>query len=310
MASQALCDPSRSWHDPHAQQPWARAEPLVLTGDSPGCHTLTTALERVARTPRTTVLVRGEPGAGRSQLARALHRRSSRRDGALVVIRAADQVQGDFARRVFGSGGQLEGAAGGTVVLQAVETLDPASQAALLDWLVEPRADVRLVATSSQDLESWVEGGRLRADLFYRLNVLTLWAPPLRERLEDLEAMVRTLVNRLAAELGRRAPDLGPEVLTALSRHPWPGNLRELRAVLEAALWRGGGTLALEDLGLAGAPAPNSEALPLGDRSLRGVEERLIRRVLAEVAGNRSQAARVLGINRQTLYNKLRSYGL
>jgi len=277
-------------------------ESALLAGSSEARERLVDALLRVARTPRTTVLVRGERGAGKRTAAEHLHAFSGRRVGPCTLLRAGVEL----------APGALEEAVrrtqGGTLVLLGVEGLPSAAQAVLQAELVEPTADLRVVVTTSQDLGALVAAGRLREDLLYRLNVLSLCVPALRERAADLPAVTAAMLAELGRESGLQGR-LEPDALEALGAHAFPGNLRELRGVLAAALARaGGGQLRAADLALPGAPRAAASAGD-GDLTLRGAEERQIRRVLALTGGNRSRAARALGINRQTLYNKLAALG-
>ncbi len=282
-----------------------------LVGESTAVARCREAIARVAGTPRTTVLVKGERGVGKQAVARAIHERSARARGPFVAIRAADSGRPDFVADVFGAGGRLAAAEGGTLRICEVADLGADAQEALLGELQTPTVDARIVATTRRDLELEVQGGRLREDLFYRLNVLALRVPPLRERGADVPRLARLFAERCAAEQGGRSPGFTECALEALTTHDWPGNVRELRHVVEGAILRAtDGPIRSADLGLAVAQAVEGDVLPLGDRSLRAVEESLIRRVLEESAGNRSLAARTLGINRTTLYNKIRAYGL
>lgn len=266
-------------------------------------------LARIARAARTTVLISGELGVGKRALARAVHERSARGRGPWREVMAAESDRPDFLEATLGEGGAAARAQGGTLLVHEIALLQPPAQERLLTELREGRFDTRFVVTTSRDLEHEVESGRFCEDLLYRLNVLTLAPAPLRERTDDLPAIASHLVAALAADLGRAAPSIGEDALERLAEQAWPGNLRELRAVLETALLRADEGEELAPTHLGGASGAPGDALPLGDRRLRAVEEALIRRVLAEVDGNRSHAARVLGINRQTLYNKLRAFG-
>jgi DNA-binding NtrC family response regulator len=294
----------------------AAALPL-LAGTSAARDRLDALLVRVASTPRTTVLVRGERGAGLRAAARLVHARSSRAGGPCIELRAAQSLAPGFVEAVFGPAGRLRAAAGGTLVLTEVHALAPDAQAALYAELADPTVDARIVATTTADLDEAVARGRLREDLFYRINVLALEVPPLRARREDVLPLARALLARLAEETGTPCPGITADAALALRDHGWPGNLHELRGVLAAAAARaGGGALSRADLalpGAAGEPAPRPDPGGLagaadpfgGERRLRAIEERLIRLVLAETGGNKSRAARRLGLNRQTLYNKL-----
>ena len=297
-------------------------------------------VERVASTPRTTVLIAGEPGTDVERVARVVHERSSRGAGPFAALSCAGHAEARLEAALFGheagdgpaEPGLFAAAEGGTLFLGEVGALPPALQERLLDALqdrtvrraggsADRPVDVRAIASTHRDLEALVREGRFREDLYYRLNVMSLRVPPLRERAEDLQPLADGLLAAIGAELGRRFTGFDDEARAQLAAHSWPGNLRELRNVVEhAALRAEGGTIEAGHLDLGDAPAGRARfahpgavppgSLPLGDRTLRSVEECLIRRVLEECDGNRSEAARLLGINRTTLYNKLERYGL
>jgi DNA-binding NtrC family response regulator len=273
----------------------------LLLGASPARGRLVESLLRVARTPRTTVLVRGERGAGKRTAAELVHAFSDRRGGPCLALRAETLAPASLLQA-------LDRARGGTLILLAVERLQDGAQAGLQAALADPALDVRVAVTTAEDLAADPWRGRLRADLLYRINVLSFAVPPLRERAEDLPLLARALCSSLARAAGSPS-ELEPEALAALEGQTFPGNLRELHGMLLAALARAGGgpirRVHLDPLGEPGrVPAEDS------DLTLQAGETRLIRRALALTRGNRSQAARVLGINRQTLYNKLAALGL
>jgi len=279
-------------------------EPL-LAGASPARERLEALIERIASTPRTTALVRGERGAPLAAAARLIHARSARSGRPCVVLRASDSLGEGFAERLHGERGALGAAAGGTLILHEVHELADDAQRALLGELTDASFDVRVVATSSADLEEEVALGRLREDLFYRLNVLALHVPALRERADDLVAIARAAMEPLAEAAGRRCPGLTADAALALRAHAWPGDLAELRGVLAAALARTrAGAVSSRDLALPSVRSEQADPFD-GERNLKAIEERVIRVVLRETNGNKSRAARVLGLNRQTLYNKL-----
>jgi len=301
------------------QEPEDRA---YLEGDSPAIRRLRQGIERVAST-ETPVLLTGEAGTGKGIGAREIHRRSHRR-------RVFTQIRcdgGDRAalERLFGGGpasfpGALDGITGGSVYLSRIDLAGPGLQRQLLGVLERrsweppggsPRpADVRWIASSEGDLQEAADRGRFSADLLYRLNVLSLRTPALREREADLPHLAESILQRLARTGGPRV-QLEPRAVEELTAYAWPGNRPELSAaILHAAYAAEGGSIR----SVVASPgrndsAPNEDAFQ-GARNLKDVEEALIRRVLAEVSGNRSQAARVLGVNRTTLYNKLRAYGI
>ncbi len=310
----------------------------ALIGRSRALRRVVDEIERVAKTPRTTVLVRGESGVGKELVARAIHQRSARKDGPFVALNCAALSEALLEAELFGyepgaftgasargRDGLIRAAEGGSLFLDEIGELAAPLQAKLLRVLqersyrrvggtIEHTMDVRIITSTHRDLALEVERGSFREDLFYRLNVLSIAVPRLADRLEDVPLLALHFLEQLAAEFGKRFAGFTPEAIAALESHDWPGNVRELKnAVERAALACDGGAIEAEHLGLdlctpsARHAKPAGEFLPLGDRSLRSVEEALIRRVLEEARGNRSQAARVLGINRATLYNKLQA---
>ncbi|QQR75135.1 MAG: sigma-54-dependent Fis family transcriptional regulator [Holophagales bacterium] len=302
-----------------------------LTHDARTLEVLALA-DRAAATD-ATILVRGESGTGKELLARRVHRRSARARGPFVAVNCAalpeslaeselfGHERGAFTGAVQRQRGRFELASGGTLFLDEVGELAEPVQAKLLRAL-EQRAiervggtgpvgvDIRLLAATHRDLASGAAEGRFRADLFYRLNVVTLELPPLRERPGDLDLLVPALVRSLADRhrLPPREPDA--ECWSRLRRHSWPGNVRELRNVLERALIAGSGStirsvdLPVLDSGGVGAPK-GDDPLLLAER-----EKRAILEALSRTGGNREQASRLLGISVRTLYNRLREFGL
>jgi DNA-binding NtrC family response regulator len=288
--------------------------------------------QRVALTD-ANVLVCGESGTGKEWLARFLHAASPRRSRPFVTLscqglpddRALDEMIGcsaelpDPARRR----GRFEEAEGGTIFIDGLSELSPAIQGRLLR-IVEDRGferpsggrpvtvDVRIVSSTHVDPEPLVAGGQLRKDLYYRLNVFRLDVPPLRERREDLEDLAAGILDDRARSRGGAPRRLSPGALDRLLRHDWPGNLRELRNVLESAE-------VLDDrldlpaeairIGPFPGPGPVGEAIR-GRYSLAQLEEQYIREVLRLTRGNRTDAARILGINRKTLLDKRKKYGI
>ena len=309
-------------------QDLAQCSPTPLVGRSPAIRRLRDQIDRIAATPQTTVLVSGEPGTGRREIAREIHARSAA-VGPIVEIscalpgRAVElELFGSTPARGIGRTGACAIVRKGTLVLRDVEALGTEAQARILELATdrnwrpigsehERPFDARLIALASTELEAVVESGAFREDLFYRLNVLSSNLPPLRNRPQDIEPLVEHQLARLSTS--GRATTLLPAALEALEGHRWPGNERELRATLERAAWQAGAhPIRVEHLGLrvlAGGPETGEDdRLPIGDGSLRAIEERLIRHVLAHTDGNRSRTARILGVNRTTLYNKLRTY--
>ena len=305
---------------------------------------------RVAQTD-STVLLLGETGTGKELLAHGIHAASARAGKPFVAVNIAAVPESLLEAEFFGVApgaytgadrkgrdGKFMAANGGTLLLDEIGDMPLALQSKLLRVLqeqeVEPlgsnrvqRIDVRVVAATSRDLPAMVADGRFRADLYYRLNVLPIRLPPLRERLDDLEALVEALAEDISRRSGLAHKSLRPDALDLLARHAWPGNIRELRNVLEQA------TLMTDDpslgaahfvslLGTAGtetrtpAPAPEPPAsrlppAPADDadmplpQAVAELEARLIRRALQRTGGNKLAAAKLLGISRATLYQKL-----
>jgi DNA-binding NtrC family response regulator len=318
-----------------------RSGPMI--GHSEAMTRVQEQIARVASTPRTTVLIGGESGVGKELVARAIHDNSSRREGPFVALNCAALAEPLLEAELFGyeSGaftgglpggkeGLLSAAHGGTLLLDEIGEMAPALQAKLLRMLQERtyrrvggnrdlEVDVRIIACTNRDLATMVEEGTFREDFFYRLNVLSIEVPPLRTRAEDIPELAAHFLDLFAREFGHPEgkTHLTELALEHLTRHAWPGNIRELRNAMErAALLSAGGPVLPEHLGLGPENSPHrgSKAadgpgvLTLKDLSLRTMEEVLIRRVLEETGGNRSRAARLLGINRTTLYSKLRTY--
>jgi len=283
-----------------------------------------------------SVLIRGESGVGKDVLAEAIHRGSGRGDGPLVKIDFAGIPDDLFESELFGhekgaftdarsaKPGRFELAHRGTLLLDEVGALRPPLQVKLLRVLEDRtvtrlggrrpfRVDVRVISTTNADLDEMLARGQFRDDLFYRLNVVTLVVPPLRERPEDIPLLARRLLRSAAKRYGRPARDFDSESVEILRRYAWPGNVRELRNVVErAAIVETGAVVRAASLpteALAG-PAELVRAAADGDWPLARLEELYIREVLRRTGCNYSRAAEILGINRKTLLEKRRRYGL
>ncbi len=313
-----------------------------LLGTSGALRALLGEIALVA-SARTSILVCGETGSGKELVARALHRASPRASRPLVTINCGafsenlleselfGHERGAFTGAVERKRGLLEVADGGTLFLDEIGELPLPLQPKLLRVLQERRfrrvggtaeieSDVRVVAATNRDLEGMIEGGRFREDLYYRLNVVTLRVPPLRERRADIGMLALHFLLRFAGELDRPARHLAPEALRALQEHDWPGNVRELQNVIErSVLFCPGETLRPEHLpgplrGTAGGGHPSPlPSLELGrplPELLDEVEEDLIRRALVQARGVQAQAAELLGVSRSNLQYKLKKYGL
>ncbi len=296
----------------------------------------------------TTVLITGESGTGKEVIARAIHTMSPRSAGPFVAINCAaipeqlleselfGHVRGAFTGATGDRAGLFETAHGGTLLLDEIGDLPVGLQAKLLRVLEdgeirrvgarESRAvDVRLVAATARDLERAVEQSEFREDLFYRLNVVRLRVPPLRERPDDIAALVTHFARESAESVGH-AISVTPQALARLTGYAWPGNVRQLRNALErASVLSSSGRLDVDDFllegaSLAGAPRNNGHhqtpVVPLTASGLRlkarveEVEARVIREALDEANGSRRETARLLGVSLRTLFYKMRRYGL
>jgi transcriptional regulator with PAS, ATPase and Fis domain len=282
---------------------------------------------RVAATEATTCL-EGESGTGKEVVARFIHSRSPRRRGPFVAINCAALPEQLLESELFGfergaftgaqqaKPGQIELASGGVLFLDEVTEMTPAAQAKFLRVLQERefvrlggtrpvKANVRVIAATNRDLHDAVTQGEFRADLYFRLNVFDIYLPPLRQRREDIPALVAGFLREFDHMAGR-VVEITPDAMEALLQHDWPGNVRELRNVIErATIVCEDGSIRPEDLSLwSASPAPGDST------DLDVIERRTIERVLREANGNKVQASRRLGISRMQLYGRLNKYGL
>jgi DNA-binding NtrC family response regulator len=285
----------------------------------------------------STVLIVGESGSGKELIANAIHEHSPRAAGRFVALNCG-AIPGEILEaELFGHEkgaftgahqrriGKLEAASGGTFFLDEISELSSDLQVKLLRVLEERRivrvggndeipVDFRLVAATNRDLENEVSRGRFRQDLYYRLKVVTISLPPLRQRTDDIPLLVDYFVKRFNEQLARNITRVAPEVRAALSAYPWPGNVRELRNVVEnMVLFCRGDELTLADL-----PAEYREGRPVevreapGEwtpRSMADIEKEAILRTLELTQGHRARAAQLLGIGLRTLQRKLKEYG-
>ncbi len=299
----------------------------TLIGTSPAMLELYKQIAQIAPT-NVTVLIVGESGSGKELVARTIHERSRRADRRYIAVNCASVAEGILESELFGHErgaftgahsariGLFEGANGGTVVLDEVGDVAAKMQAQLLRVLQEGEVrrvgsstsipvDVRVLAATNRDLNIDVAEKRMRADLFYRLNVVTLRIPPLRERGDDVIALSHHLVARNAATLGRPIPEIAPETFERLRTYPWPGNVRELENALARAV-----AMCQRSVLLPGdLPPLVSGEHATGDRqaidrdwpTLAELERRYISHVLERTGGNKTEAASILGVDRRTL---------
>ena len=287
-----------------------------------------------------SVLITGESGTGKEMIARFLHARSRRAEAPFVSLNCAaipenlleselfGHEKGAFTGAVARRIGKFEEASGGTLLLDEVTEMDPRLQAKLLRAIQEReidrvggskpvKIDIRLIATSNRDMEDAVAGGQFREDLYFRLNVLTLQLPPLRQRPADIEPLARHFAAKHAISNGKPVPRLDPAALDRLRAHAWRGNVRELENCLHrAVLLARGETIAAGDIVLSGGtenagrqPSPDALGEATVGRSLAAIERDLIIDTLRHTMGNRTHAATILGISIRTLRNKLKQYG-
>jgi DNA-binding NtrC family response regulator len=283
----------------------------------------------VAKTD-TTVMIRGESGTGKELVARAIHASSARRYFPIVTVTCGAMAEGVLESELFGHErgaftgaqyrrkGKLELADGGTLFLDEVGNIDMKTQMDLLRVLETRQftrvggnaiiaVDFRVICATNRDLEKAVAEGAFREDLYYRLNVFTIYLPPLRERKSDIPLLANHFVHRFATARGLPAMRIAPEAMDALVRYDWPGNVRELENAIERAMVVGKPPLLrAEDLPFQ--VLAKNQLPPSG--SLASLERAHIAAVLAENRWNISRSAEILQIDRATLYNKIEKYGL
>ena len=307
-----------------------------VVGSSPAWQRVLMAAMRVAAT-EATVFLQGESGTGKEVIARLIHRASPRRHGPFVAINCAALPEQLLESELFGyergaftgaqqsKAGHIEMAARGVLFLDEVTEMSLTAQAKLLRFLQErefqriggtrlQKADVRIIAASNRDIREAVERRTFREDLLYRLSVFDIPLPPLRDRVSDIPLLAARFLAEFGRELGVRTPRLRDDAVGALLAHDWPGNIRELRNVLERATILADGDIECCHLSLRPQtprlppPGDVSQLPPPSDLSI--VERSTIQRVLNETDWNKSKAASRLGLTRTQLYGRLRRYGL
>lgn len=307
----------------------AKGRPIIT--QSQAMLELLDVAKAVARSS-APVLITGESGTGKELLARYIHEQSPRASGPFVAINCAALPEGLLESELFGyergsftgavsqKKGKFELAHGGTILLDEISEMPLALQAKLLRVLQEGEVDrlgglrpipvdVRPIATSNRDLPELIRQGKFREDLYFRLNVVHLKLPPLRERPEDIPLLAEYFLEKYSRQNGKPLEGFIPEALRRLTEYPWPGNVRQLENVIHRAVLLARGPLVRpEDLIMDEEMA--SEA-PLGaGLSLKEMERRLILDTLRRCGGNRTQAARILGVSVRTIRNKLKEYGI
>lgn len=311
--------------------------PPQLVGSSPAMHMVRRQIAQVARTAET-VLICGETGTGKEVVAREIHWQSPRRRGPFVSVNCPALSASLMESELFGHEkgaftgadsqrlGRFELANGGSLLLDEVTEIDLGLQAKLLRVLQERTfervgssrpitVDVRVLATTNRNLEEEIAAGRFRQDLYYRLAVMVLWIPPLRERKEDIPELAEHFRMRVSQRLGREVPPLEPEALQLFMEHDWPGNVRELENVItRLGILSDSGPVPVDQIRrwLIPGPKASGSELPAGipvGMSLEEMERRLIEATLEHFGGHRAKTAKALGIGVRTLTDKLRRYG-
>lgn len=303
--------------------------PRMIWGASESMSTLRTIVGRVAPT-EANILITGENGTGKDLLAREIHRWSRRADGPLEIVDMGAVIESLFESELYGHvkgaftdartdrAGKFETAGGGTLFLDEIGNLPYHLQAKLLTCIQQrqivrvgsnqPRpVDIRLVCATNRDLPRMVADGEFRQDLFYRVNTVHLHLPPLRERPDDIPMFVDVFLKKYAKMYGRPIPEVSDEALRRLRAMQWPGNIRQLEHAVERALIMNDvPTLSIEHFGIVDDVA----AAPAQGGTLEDMERRAIVDAIRRCSGNLAEVSRRLGVTRQTLYNKIKKYGI
>ena len=312
-----------------------RSEPGLLVGDSESMRAVARLIEEVAHSD-VTVLIQGESGTGKEIVARTIHHRSPRGSRPFVTVNCAalpeqlleaelfGHVKGAFTGAIANKAGRFQQADGGTLFLDEIGDLSPKGQGDLLRVLEDGcfrmvggtevvRVNVRVLAASNRNLRAAVEGGKFREDLFYRLQIVPIAIPPLRERPEDIPLLIESFLEHFAAKHKRRRKTMSAEALRLCQRFLWPGNVRQLRNLVERVVITCRNTSIEADDLPEEIRAHDQNATTFVVRagmSLAEMEKLLIREALRRHKGNRTKAARQLGINPSTLYRKMKALGI
>ena len=311
-----------------------------IVGASPAIFKVHEQVARAAPS-RATVLVRGESGVGKELVARAVHFSSDRRNGPFVCLNCAALTESLLESELFGhekgaftgatdrKAGKFEASDKGTLMLDEIGEMSPNIQAKFLRVLEgHPfervggskaiNVDVRVIAATNRDLEDEVRKGKFRKDLFFRLHVVRIDVPPLRQRTEDIPELAEYFLQKYKAETGRRITGFSPQAEHQLKRYRWPGNVRELKNVIErAVVLARGEVIQLDELILTNLSTASESQFDMGTivqeyqpESLEQVEQRHIEATLRSTGWNKSKAAQILGIERSTLDRKIKKYGI
>ncbi len=313
-----------------------------VIGDSPAMRDIFETVRLVADS-RATVLIRGESGTGKELIARAIHQLSPRARAPLVIVHGGALAPTLLESELFGHEkgaftgaherriGRFEQASGGTLFLDEIGEIDPTLQVKLLRFLSERTfervgsnktltADVRLITATNRDLKAMVREGRFRDDLYWRLCVVEIVLPPLRERASDIPLLAAAFLKESAAANSKNVDAISPEAMEAMQAYSWPGNVRELKAAIErAVVLSRGSVINLRDLppdvrqpsrGGTGAAGSGTLSLSTPGLTVQEAEKQVIVQALRETGGNRTEAARRIGLSRRTLHRKLHEYQL
>jgi len=318
-----------------------RQQQNTMVGESPAMNHLRQEVSQAAPT-NGRVLILGENGTGKELVARTIHQSSRRKSGPFIEVNCAaipeelieselfGHVRGAFTGAVADKPGRFEQASGGTIFLDEIADMSLKTQAKVLRVLQEQvmervggtqriRVDVRVLAATNKDLTAEIRAGRFREDLYFRLNVIPIFVPALRDRQQDIPMLAEHFMAILAAEYGRRPKRLASEAAARLQQYGWPGNVRELRNVIERVIIMvNDDTITAQDLGFlgrdgadgAGVPVPNAGPLRPLSEARDEFEKDYILQTLAAQQGNMSRTAEVLGVERSNLYKKLRAFGI
>jgi DNA-binding NtrC family response regulator len=304
-----------------------------IIGRSRAMQEIMRRAERVAET-KSTVLITGETGTGKELIARAIHHRSSQREMPLIKVNCAaipeslleselfGHVRGAFTGATTSKKGKFALADGGTIFLDEIGTMAPALQSKLLRVLQErefeplgsertERVDLRVIAATNREIRQMVSEGRFQEDLFYRLNVIPIELPPLRERRDDIPALVEHFVKKHSQRTGRRIERIDDGVLTALQEYDWPGNVRELENTIErAVVLSSGPVLTMRSISVLGTAAPQATGMPSLKlhQNIEWVERETVRRALESARGIKKDAAELMGISQRALSYYLAKY--
>jgi two-component system response regulator AtoC len=306
-----------------------------VIGETPVMKEIFEIVQQVAPT-RATILLGGESGTGKEVIAKAIHQLSPRAKQPMVTVHCAALSATLLESELFGHErgaftgaherrvGRFEQAQGGTLFLDEIGEIDATIQVKLLRFLGERTfervgsnktltADVRLIAATNKNLEEQVRAGKFREDLFFRLRVVEINLPPLRERTGDIPLLAQKFLREFAAENGKAVNDFTADALQLMMNHPWPGNVRELRTAIEhAVVLCRGEKISARDLPLSvrGGRVVETQILQRNDLTVKEAEKQLVMRALKETDGNRTRAAKKIGMSRRTFHRKLHAYHL